>query len=517
MKCHYEILGVPTDVDSETLKKSYRKLALQWHPDKNLENVDEATETFRFIQQAYDVLSDPQERAWYDKHKEVILKGGLGSGDYNDNSLNVFQYFSASCYNGYNDDENGFYKVYGEVFSTIAAEDMEFSNNKESDFEIPTFGISTSSYEEVVHPFYAYWLSYCTLKSFVWVEKYDTREAPNRRVSRLMEKDNKKLRDQARKKRNEEVRTLVSFVRKRDKRVQVYKQLLEEKAVENAKKSEEIRKRQLQERQKNLENYSESGWSAMSTLESDMQKIEESLDHEYGDSASDISNVKDSDSDVENDDLYCMVCEKRFKNVRGLENHMKSRKHKDNLELLKKFMEEEDHEHFSSEDIVSHQDSVKLTEEVLNSDTENEKPDTDNIDKLNFDTISIEETIEENISKKNSRSKKRNKKALKNKTLDEDFDNDKSENTLLQTLTIDPETSSIPTCHENTARLSIKNAMKKYSSVQNVIMNFQREINYLGHIKSSGHSVYVANVSSAKDVNHHSDNVEVKKKSRKKN
>ena len=54
--------------------------------------------------------------------------------------------------------------------------------------------------------FYGYWESYCTAKSYVWTEKYDTREAPNRQVRRLMEQDNKKLRDKAKKERNEEVR-----------------------------------------------------------------------------------------------------------------------------------------------------------------------------------------------------------------------------------------------------------------------------------------------------------------------
>jgi DnaJ family protein A protein 5 len=45
-----------------------------------------------------------------------------------------------------------------------------------------------------------------TAKSYVWVEKYDTREAPDRRCRRLMEAENKKLRNAAKKKRNEEVR-----------------------------------------------------------------------------------------------------------------------------------------------------------------------------------------------------------------------------------------------------------------------------------------------------------------------
>jgi DnaJ family protein A protein 5 len=74
---------------------------------------------------------------------------------------------------------------------------------------IPDFGDSKSSYEEVVAPFYSFWLSYCTPRSFVWCEKHDTRDAGDRYVRRIMEKENKKLRDKAKKERNEEIRVII--------------------------------------------------------------------------------------------------------------------------------------------------------------------------------------------------------------------------------------------------------------------------------------------------------------------
>lgn len=75
MKCYYDVLEVDRDADDDTLKKSYRKLALKWHPDKNIANETEAKQKFQLIQQAWEVLSDPQERAWYDKHRDQILRG----------------------------------------------------------------------------------------------------------------------------------------------------------------------------------------------------------------------------------------------------------------------------------------------------------------------------------------------------------------------------------------------------------------------------------------------------------
>lgn len=149
MKCHYEILGVKRDATDDDLKKAYRKLALKWHPDKNLENAEEAAEQFKLIQAAYDVLSDPQERAWYDNHREALLKGGV-SGEYEDDSIDLLQYFTVTCYSGFGDDEKGFYTVYRNLFESIVKEEMEHSKEEdEEEGQFPTFGDSQSDYDTV--------------------------------------------------------------------------------------------------------------------------------------------------------------------------------------------------------------------------------------------------------------------------------------------------------------------------------------------------------------------------------
>merc|ERR1719427_1249419 len=125
---------------------------------------------------------------------------------------------------------------------------MDFIDDEDSDFEIPGFGKSVDDYETVVGPFYAYWTSYNTPRSYTWLDKYDTRQGENRWVKRKMEAENKKVRDKAKKERNEAVRNLVGFVRKRDKRVAEQSRKLAERAAQNKQKTVEFQARQRQER-----------------------------------------------------------------------------------------------------------------------------------------------------------------------------------------------------------------------------------------------------------------------------
>lgn len=67
MANYYDILEISKAATSADVKKAYRKLALQWHPDKNPSNVDEANRRFKQICQAYEILSDDKQRAAYDQ------------------------------------------------------------------------------------------------------------------------------------------------------------------------------------------------------------------------------------------------------------------------------------------------------------------------------------------------------------------------------------------------------------------------------------------------------------------
>lgn len=98
---YYEVLGVNKGATEQELKKAYRKLAMQYHPDRNPDN-KEAEDKFKEINEAYEVLSDSQKRSNYDQFGHAGVNGGAGG----------FGDFSGSGFGGFED-------IFGDVFGDI--------------------------------------------------------------------------------------------------------------------------------------------------------------------------------------------------------------------------------------------------------------------------------------------------------------------------------------------------------------------------------------------------------------
>ena len=74
----YEVLGVARDADADTIKKAYRRLARELHPDVNPSA--DAQERFKHVSAAYEILADPDKRRMYDLGGDPLRSGGGGFG-----------------------------------------------------------------------------------------------------------------------------------------------------------------------------------------------------------------------------------------------------------------------------------------------------------------------------------------------------------------------------------------------------------------------------------------------------
>lgn len=276
------------------------------------------------------------------------------------------------------------------------------------DFDnIPKFGDSTSRIEDVVN-FYAHWESYSTKKSYAWLFTHNINEIRDRRVLKLVDKEHKKIQQKARKERNEEVRSLVLFVKKRDKRMAEYRRIIEEKAQQNRLKSEKYRLEQMKARNDMIKEQQKNR-VVKSEHEDELRLLEESYLNQYSNSEADdseevdeveegLNNVDlDESEQVFEDELYCVACNKFFNSESAKQNHEASKKHRQNMEILKSEMEAEEE---------TYQQKLSDDVEEVDDDVENE------IDDHEDEQISEKDEPEPVKKLKGKKSKKKNKKVM---------------------------------------------------------------------------------------------------------
>ncbi|OJJ84081.1 putative C2H2 finger domain protein [Aspergillus glaucus CBS 516.65] len=326
---YYGLLGLQWDASEEEIKKAHRKKALELHPDRNYGNVETATKLFAEVQSAYEVLSDPQERAWYDSHREVFLGSGARteSGDYSYNTRmtttdDIFKLFSNfSPRMEFSDSKSGFYGGLRETFSRLAREEKmacQWENVEYVDY--PTFGYRGDSFEDTVRPFYAIWSSFSTKKSFAWKDVHRYSEAPDRRVRRIMEKENRRLREEGIREFNDAVRSLVSFIKKRDQR---YKPNPQSEA----------------QRQETLRQSAEA--QATRSRAANQAKLREYIAPDWAKSE-ELQEYRDDNSESEVEHFDCVVCHKSFKSQQQLQAHERSKRHLKAVKDLRQEMTTQD-------------------------------------------------------------------------------------------------------------------------------------------------------------------------------
>jgi len=327
---YYELLGIDRQATEDEIKKAYRKKALVLHPDRNYGNVEAATKLFAEVQSAYEVLSDPQERAWYDSHETAILRGDDPTNEDAHYEANVkltsaddiarmIRKFNSNV--SFTDAPSGFFGYLREIFEQLAKEEQAAAYIQDTDMlDYPSFGHKDDDYDDVVKPFYGVWQGFATKKSFSWKDQYRLSEAPDRRYRRAMEKENQRLRDEGIREFNDAVRSLVQFVRKRDPRYIPSQQSEAErqKILRDATTAQAARARAA-----NAANLSQEipEWARVAEKDEFEGDMEES----------------ESEEEV----FECVACHKMFKSEKQYDAHEKSNKHKKAVQALRKRMEKE--------------------------------------------------------------------------------------------------------------------------------------------------------------------------------
>ena len=88
---YYEVLGVGREAPEQEIKSAYRRLAMQYHPDRNPDRKEESEEKFKEITEAYSVLADQQKRAAYDRFGHAGVSGSSGGPDFNSSIFSDFE------------------------------------------------------------------------------------------------------------------------------------------------------------------------------------------------------------------------------------------------------------------------------------------------------------------------------------------------------------------------------------------------------------------------------------------
>eukprot|EP01121_Diplochlamys_sp_Union-15-3_P015568 TRINITY_DN5170_c0_g2_i5.p1 TRINITY_DN5170_c0_g2~~TRINITY_DN5170_c0_g2_i5.p1 ORF type:complete len:489 (-),score=142.65 TRINITY_DN5170_c0_g2_i5:40-1470(-) len=207
---YYGILGLQNKrwmATQDDIKKAYRKMVLEHHPDKNAQRGEvEGDAMFKSIQKAWETLCDPLKRKIYDSQEP--FDDSIPSAD----SIKV---------------DEDFYSIFGEAFKRFS----KWSEKK----QIPQLGDKNTPIDTVLD-FYSFWRSFKSWRLYDFLDEYDTKEAESREERRWMERKNLKSRKKRKADELSRIQKLVELAFSVDPRVIKHKE--EEKAEKERKQKE---------------------------------------------------------------------------------------------------------------------------------------------------------------------------------------------------------------------------------------------------------------------------------------
>lgn len=222
------------------------------------------------------------------------------------------------------DSPSGFFGILNAFFDQLAMEEAAACEwDGQAPTHYPPFGSAKDNYDGVAKSFYNVWSSFSTKKEFSWKDKYRLSDAPDRRVRRLMEKENKKFRDEGIRDFNDAVRSLVAFVKKRDSRYvpNTQSEAERQKVLRDLAAAQAARSRAAN--QEKLAGYVVPEWAQARN------------DEDYNDEFS----MTEEESEVEH--IECIICSKIFKSEKQFEAHEKSKKHIKAVQQIRRQMKKE--------------------------------------------------------------------------------------------------------------------------------------------------------------------------------
>ena len=232
------------------------------------------------------------------------------------------RFFQSNVFAGFTKTDHGadFYSVYGKLFAKLDKEEEDEEEMGVHHDDAVIFGDENSTKQEV-YAFYDDWTGFASIKKFAYVDVYDSREAPNRRIKRLIENDNNRVRNRERVKFNDKMNDLIAHVRGKDPRYKRY--MAADQAVRDARRHELEEERRL----KHEEDTEKLVAYRLELAEFYKKEEEEAL-------------LRGDIEEVFEEEFRCGMCKKSFKKQGQFDNHIRSKKHKEMEAQVKALREE---------------------------------------------------------------------------------------------------------------------------------------------------------------------------------